>query len=49
MLDDLLDLAADILFEVAERKSMKKSTSQVLTILALVLAFAGIVCYFLFD
>ena len=49
MLDDLLDIASEILFEMSVRMSTKRSTKRLLGILSLLLGFAGIICYICFD
>lgn len=46
MLDDILDLAGDVLLGISERESLKPRTRHILEALALILGLAGMVLYF---
>ena len=49
MLDDVLQIATDVLMHVAERHATRKRTKRILYIIAMILIAASIICYFVLD
>lgn len=45
MLDDVLDIAADVLMGISERASLRDRTKRILEIIALILGAIGMVYY----
>ena len=46
MLDDILDIAADVLFGISERESLMPRTRRILEVIALLLGLTAMVLYF---